>query len=77
MSIGSFNFLGIVFIVFKFSVTSSPTVPLPLVAPRTNTPFLYSSAADSPSILVSTTYFNSILFSSATFLTLSSKSFTS
>ena len=77
MSIGSFSFLGIVFIVFKFSVTSSPTTPSPLVAPLTNTPFLYSKAADKPSILVSTTYSNFVLFSLAAFFILSSKSLTS
>ena len=42
--------------VLKFSVTSSPTVPSPLVAPRTKTPFSYSKDMDSPSIFGSTTY---------------------
>ena len=51
----SFNSIGIVFIVFKFSVISSPTNPFPRVAPLTNLPFLYSNAAESPSIFVSTT----------------------
>ena len=77
ISIGSFNFLGILFIVFKFSVTSSPTKPFPLVAPFTKIPFLYSSADDSPSILVSTTYLSSLWLSSAAFLILSSNSLTS
>ena len=61
MSIGSFNFCGMCFIVFRFSVTSSPTSPLPLVAPLINSPFLYSKATDKPSIFVSTTY--SVTFS--------------
>ena len=59
--------------VFKFSVTSSPTSPFPLVAPLTSFPSLYSNADDKPSIFVSTTYFtSSIPFSLATFFTLSS-----
>ena len=53
----SFNFLGMFFIVFRFSVTSSPTSPFPLVAPLTNSPFLYSRLTDNPSIFVSTTNF--------------------
>ena len=60
--------------VFKFSVTSSPTKPFPLVAPRTNFPSLYSKAADKPSIFVSTTNFTSSsfkLFSFAALYTLS------
>ena len=77
ISTSSFNFLGICGIVFKFSVISSPTSPLPLVAPLTKIPFLYSRLTDKPSIFVSTTYFKGIFFSSATFLTLSSKSFKS
>ena len=67
MSIFSFNILGILLIVIKLAVTSSPTVPFPLVAPLTNFPSLYSSATDNPSIFVSTTYFNSFLFSLAIF----------
>ena len=38
---------------------SSPTCPFPLVAPLTNSPFLYSNATDKPSIFVSTTYLTS------------------
>ena len=73
MLIFSGNSCGIVFIVFKFSVTSSPTNPFPLVAPLTNFPSTYSNAADNPSIFVSTTYCGfSISFSDACFLTLSS-----
>ena len=56
MSILSLISIGIVFTVFKFCVTSSPTSPFPLVAPLTNFPSLYSSAEDKPSIFVSTTY---------------------
>ena len=64
-SVSSF---GIFFIVFKFSVTSSPTSPFPLVEPLTNIPSLYSNDAVNPSIFVSTTKFLfSILFSSACF----------
>ena len=40
--------------VFRFSVTSSPTLPSPRVAPRTNRPSTYSSATERPSILGST-----------------------
>ena len=72
MLIFSFNSFGICFIVFKLSVTSSPISPFPLVAPCTSRPSSYFNAEESPSILVSTTYFNSSLFYSATFLTLSS-----
>ena len=73
MSILSLISIGIVFTVFKFCVTSSPTSPFPLVAPLTNFPATYSNAADKPSILVSTTYCGfSIPFSSACFFTLSS-----
>ena len=72
ISIFSFNSFGIVFIVFKFSVISSPTCPLPLVAPLINFPFLYSRLTDNPSILVSTTNFGfSIPSLSAAFATLS------
>ena len=42
--------------VFKFSVTSSPTWPSPRVAPRTKRPFSYSRATDRPSTLGSTSY---------------------
>ena len=38
----------------RFSVTSSPVTPSPRVAPRTNTPFSYSSDMDRPSIFGST-----------------------
>ena len=48
------NFMGMERIVLKFSVTSSPTTPSPLVAPRTNMPFSYSSATERPSTLGST-----------------------
>jgi len=66
ISILSFISIGIVFTVFKFCVTSSPTNPFPLVAPLTNFPFLYSKADDNPSIFVSTTYFTSLIpFSTA------------
>ena len=40
----------------RFSVTSSPVTPSPRVAPRTKTPFSYSSDMDSPSILGSAQY---------------------
>ena len=52
----SLIFKGIVFTVLKFSVISSPTTPLPLVAPFSKTPFLYVNPTDNPSILNSTTY---------------------
>ena len=77
ISIFSFSSFGICEIVFKLSVTSSPIKPFPRVAPCTKTPFSYLSAVDRPSIFVSTTYFSSSLFSSATFLTLVSKSLNS
>ena len=51
----SFNTFGMLFIVLKLSVTSSPIKPFPLVAPLTNTPSTYSKAVDNPSIFVSTT----------------------
>ena len=73
----SFISFGICLIVFRFSVTSSPICPFPLVAPCTNIPFSYFRAVDNPSIFVSTTYFSSSLFSSDTFLTLVSKSLSS
>ena len=57
----SFISCGIVLTVFKFSVTSSPTKPFPLVAPLTNLPSLYSNADDNPSIFVSTTYLTSFI----------------
>ena len=42
--------------VLRFSVTSSPVTPSPRVAPRTKTPFSYSSDMERPSILGSTLY---------------------
>ena len=54
ISISFFNFCGIVLIVLTFPVTSSPTCPLPLVAPSTKIPFSYFNAHDKPSIFVST-----------------------
>ena len=48
--------LGMDRMVRRFSVTSSPTWPSPLVAPLTNTPSRYSSATDSPSTFGSTEY---------------------
>ena len=42
--------------VFRFSVTSSPTTPSPRVEPRTNTPSRYSRETDRPSILGSRIY---------------------
>ena len=47
---------GKVRMVRRLAVTSSPVLPSPRVAPRTSSPFWYSSATDSPSILGSTTY---------------------
>ena len=46
--------IGIENIVFRFSVTSSPTTPSPRVAPRINLPFSYSRATERPSIFGST-----------------------
>ena len=43
-------------IVFTLWVISSPVTPSPLVAPRTNLPFLYSNETDKPSIFNSQTY---------------------
>ena len=77
MFMSSLSFFGICAIVFKLSVTSSPIRPFPLVAPWTKIPFSYFKAVDKPSIFVSTTYFSSSLFSSATFLTLLSNSLSS
>lgn len=45
-----------VLIVFKFSVTSSPSKPSPLVEPLINLPFLYSNETERPSIFGSTIY---------------------
>ena len=64
---GSFSVCGMVFMVFRLVVTSSPINPFPRVAPCTNTPFSYFNAADKPSILVSTTYFVGLSFSFAIF----------
>ena len=47
------NFSGIEFIVFKFTVISSPCVPSPLVRPLIRFPFSYRRFTDAPS------YFNS------------------
>ena len=47
---------GEVLIVLRFSVTSSPTLPSPLVEPLWNSPSTYSNETDNPSILCSTTY---------------------
>ena len=48
--------MGMERMVFRFSVTSSPTRPSPRVAPRMNFPSRYSSATDRPSTLGSTVY---------------------
>ena len=50
---------GIEPIVRRLCVTSSPTSPLPRVAPRTRTPFSYSSEIARPSIFGSATNVNS------------------
>ncbi len=51
-----FNVFGIVFMVFKFSVTSSPSKPSPLVEPLINFPFSYSKETERPSTFGSTMY---------------------
>ena len=51
-----FSFFGISLIVFIFSVTTSPTSPLPLVTPSTKCPFSYIKFNEIPSILGSTEY---------------------
>ena len=48
--------LGISFIVFKFSVMSSPSFPSPLDRPVVNLPFLKIKDAEIPSILGSALY---------------------
>ena len=48
------NAMGMERMVRRFSVTSSPTLPSPRVAPRTNRPSTYSRATDRPSIFGST-----------------------
>ena len=57
----------------RFSVTSSPTLPSPRVAPWTNLPSRYSRAMERPSTLGSTLYSTRLSFSR----TLASKSATS
>ena len=52
--------IGISFMVLRFSLTSSPMIPFPLVPPLTNTPPEYSRDTERPSILYSTTYCGSI-----------------
>ena len=52
----SFIVLGISFIVFKFKVISSPSLPSPLDNPVTNLPFSYIKDAEIPSIFGSTLY---------------------
>ena len=47
---------GIALIVRRFVVTSSPRWPSPRVAPRTNSPFSYTSETAEPSIFGSVTY---------------------
>ncbi|MBA7633590.1 hypothetical protein ES703_41161 [subsurface metagenome] len=47
---------GIEFMVLRFCVISSPTVPFPLVEPRMSSPSLYSRLTANPSIFNSTTY---------------------
>ncbi len=53
---GSVRRLGMLWIVRRFSVTSSPVTPSPRVEPRVNTPSTYSKATESPSNFGSTTY---------------------
>ena len=54
--IGSVSSRGMLLMVFRFSVTSSPTNPSPRVAPLTNLPSRYIKETESPSILGSTEY---------------------
>ena len=51
-----FSVLGRLRTVRRFSVTSSPVTPSPRVAPRTKTPFSYSSDMERPSIFGSAQY---------------------
>ena len=59
ISLGQFLdaiFFGMSLIVFKFSVISSPSLPLPLERPLMKIPFLYFNEADIPSFLGSVLY---------------------
>jgi len=53
--ISSFKVRGMLLIVFRFSVTSSPLIPSPRVEPLVNSPSTYSRETDKPSIFCSTT----------------------
>ena len=64
-------FLGMLLIVFMFSMTLSPFIPSPLVNALIKTPFSYFRLIDTPSNLSSHTY---SIFLSVYFLILFSKS---
>ena len=68
---------GISFIVFIFSVTTSPMLPSPLVIAFVSEPFKYNKEIESPSTFGSHINSNLLLFKDKNLFVLSIKSFTS